>query len=140
MNKTALAIGIGLALALFALRAPAIEVDAAECREASQFIGNAAQSRKNGATKEMFVGKLDEDLFVLSSMPPEVRWFAHGDEEAQFLRAAVLEVFDFPREPAVHAAEFFTSCLQTAGLNSPDEPTPVYEAPGEGRGGWRGRA
>src|SRR5262245_1323043 len=109
---------LGVCLASCALGVQAIEVDAGECREGAQFIGNAAQSRKNGATKEMFVGKLEEDLFVLTSIPPELRWFAHGDAEAQFLREAVIEVFEFPREPSEHATEFLISCLKSAGLDA----------------------
>jgi hypothetical protein len=114
-------------------------VDASECREGAQFIGNAAQSRKNGATKEMFVGKLDEDLFVLTSIPPELRWFAHGDAEADFLRAAVLEVFEFPREPLDHAKSFLVNCLQSAGLDSnlADAPAPDPE---QDEADWGGHA
>src|SRR5215467_1406482 len=109
---------LGVCLTCAAHAAQAIEVDASECREGAQFIGNAAQSRKNGATKEMFVAKLDEDLFLLENIPPELRWFAHSDAEAQFLRAAVLDVFEFPRDPKEHAIQFLASCLQSAGLDA----------------------
>jgi hypothetical protein len=117
---------LGLCLACCAVGVQAIEVDAGECREGAQFIGNAAQSRKNGASKEMFVGKLEEDLVVLANIPPELRWFAHGDAEAEFLRAAVADVFEFPREPAEHAKTFLHDCLQSAGLdtNVADVPQP----------------
>ena len=130
---------LGICLTCSALGVQAIEVDASECREGAQFIGNAAQSRKNGATKEMFVGKLDEDLFVLTSIPPELRWFAHSDAEADFLRAAVLEVFEFPREPLDHAKSFLVNCLQSAGLDSnlADLPKPDAE---EDDGEWSGHA
>lgn len=132
---------LAMGLALTALGAQAIEVDASECREASQFIGNAAQARKNGATKEMFVGKLDEDIFVVSSYPPETRWFVHGDAEAQFLREAVKSVFEFPRDPKDHAASFLADCLRSAGLepnlaDSPKPEQPVEEEPGD----WSGHA
>jgi hypothetical protein len=122
-----------------AIEAQAIEVDASECREGAQFIGNAAQSRKNGATKEMFVGKLDEDLFVLASIPPELRWFAHGDAEANFLRAAVLDVFEFPREPREHAIQFLASCLKSAGLESNLADMPKPE-PDQDDADWSDRA
>jgi hypothetical protein len=130
---------LGMGLALTALGAQAIEVDAKECREASQFIGNAAQARKNGATREMFVGKLEEDIFLVSAYPPELRWFVHGDEEAQFLRRAVQEVFQFPRDPKDHAASFLADCLRSAGLqpnfaDSPKPDQPEEEQPGD----WAG--
>lgn len=130
---------LGICLTCTALGAQAIEVDASECREGAQFIGNAAQSRKNGATKEMFVGKLDEDLFVLASIPPEMRWFAHGDAEAQFLRAAVLDVFEFPREPKEHALSFLVTCLKSAGLepNLADVP---HGEPEHEEADWNGHA
>jgi hypothetical protein len=120
---------LGLCLACTSLVAQAIEVEANECVEGAQFIGNAAQSRKNGATKEMFVGRLDEDLFVLENVPPELRWFAHTDAEALFLRNAVLEVFEFPREPKEHANEFLSSCLKSAGLDPglADAPKPASD-------------
>ena len=130
---------LGMCLILSAMGAQAIEVDAGECREGAQFIGNAAQSRKNGATKEMFVGKLDEDLMVLTTIPPELRWFAHGDAEAEFLRAAVLEVFEFPREPSEHANEFLAMCLKSAGLDSNLADAPKTE-PQEDDDDWAGRA
>ena len=129
---------LGICLTCSALGVQAIEVDATECREGAQFIGNAAQSRQNGATKEMFVGKLDEDLFVLASIPPELRWFAHGDAEATFLRAAVLDVFEFPREPKEHANQFLASCLKSAGLDSNLADMPKVEP--EDDGDWSGRA
>ncbi|HTT13023.1 MAG TPA: hypothetical protein VMG60_19295 [Burkholderiaceae bacterium] len=131
---------IGVCLTCAAQAVHAIEVDAAECREGAQFISNAAQSRKNGATKEMFVGKLDEDLFVLENVPPELRWFAHGEAEATFLREAVIDVFEFPRDPSQHAHDFLASCLRSAGLenNLADVPAP---APAEDDpGDWGGHA
>lgn len=130
---------LGICLVCTTVGAQAIEVNASECQEGSQFIGNAAQSRKNGATKEMFVGKLDEDLFVLENIPPELRWFAHGEEEAQFLRAAVLEVFEFPREPKEHAGAFLTSCLKSAGLDEDLIDIPNADSE-QDDGDWSGRA
>jgi hypothetical protein len=131
---------LGICLTCSALGAQAIEVDAGECREAAQFIGNAAQSRVNGATKEMFVGKLDEDLFVLASIPPELRWFAHGDAEADFLRTAVLEVFEFPREPKEHASTFLVNCLKSAGLDSTLADLPKAEPDEDDATEWSGHA
>ena len=131
---------LGIWLTCSVVGAQAIEVDVGECREGAQFIGNAAQSRKNGATKEMFVGKLDEDLFVLASIPPELRWFAHGDAEAQFLREAVLDVFEFPRDPIEHAILFLSNCLSSAGLDSNLADMPKSEPEQQDDGDWSGHA
>ena len=121
-------------------QAQAIEVDATECREGAQFIGNAAQSRKNGATKEMFVGKLDEDLFVLENIPPDLRWFAHSDAEAEFLRVAVLDVFEFPRDPKEHAIDFLATCLKSAGIDSSRAVAPKPQPEPEDAADWNGHA
>jgi hypothetical protein len=131
---------LGICLAGAALVAQAIEVDATECREGAQFIGNAAQSRKNGATKEMFVGKLEEDLVLLAAIPPELRWFAHGDAEAQFLREAVLDVFEFPREPREHATAFLANCLKSAGLEPNLADAPAPEPQQDDDADWAGHA
>lgn len=122
MKRSMLASSLGLAIAMALAggnaAAGSIEVDADECHQAAQFIGNAALSRQNGMSKERFVGRLDDDLMVLSSMPPERRWFVHGDAEARFLRDAVLDVFDTPRAPRDHAEGFLTNCLRSAGLEA----------------------
>ena len=131
---------LGVALACLAPVAGALEVDGAECREGAQFISNAAQSRKNGATREFFLGKLEEDLFVISSVPPPLRWFAHGEREAQFLREAVIDVFAFPREPREHAAAFLRLCLATAGLDPSEAERPDAASDQDDEGSWRERA
>jgi hypothetical protein len=107
------------ALALSALPAPAIEVEPGECREASQFIGNAARARDNGYSREKFVARFDEDIMLLSSMRPETRWFVHGEPETRFLRAAIAQVYDAPREPATHERGFLAACLDAAGRAAP---------------------
>jgi hypothetical protein len=133
---------LGIALLAAMPAAQGLEVDRAECREGAQFIGNAAQSRKNGATREFFLGKLEEDLFLLANIPPHLRWFAHGEREAQFLREAVIDVFAFPREPGEHAAAFFARCLRSAGLDAHDGDSPaVADEPDDADDhGWRERA
>ena len=132
---------LGIALLAAVQTAVALEVDRAECREGAQFIGNAAQSRKNGATREMFLGKLEEDLFMIASIPPHLRWFAHGEREAQFLRDAVIDVFAFPREPNEHAAAFLASCLQQAGIAPHEADAPLRAGtPEEVADDWRERA
>ena len=130
---------LGIALLATVQAASALEVDGAECREGAQFIGNAAQSRLNGATREFFLGKLEEDLFMLASIPPQLRWFAHGEREAQFLREAVIDVFAFPRAPREHAAAFLARCLATAGLDPREAERPDATTE-EDDDNWRERA
>ena len=108
MSRRALA----LALAVFAPSAAALEVAAGDCREAAQFIGNAARARDNGIGKAAFVARFDEDVVILDSIPAAQRWFVHGPAEAEFLRAAIVEVFDAPRAPIRHSADFLAACLQ----------------------------
>jgi len=131
---------LGITLACIVSTVAALEVDRSECREGAQFIGNAAQSRLNGATREMFLGKLDEDLFMLASIPPHLRWFAHGEQEAQFLREAVIDVFAFPRAPRDHAAAFLAQCLATAGLSPREAELPDAAADEDDAAGWHERA
>jgi hypothetical protein len=119
--------GLCLATAAAGIRAETIAVDANECREGAEFIGHAAQSRRNGATKDMFIGRLEEDIVVVSGFAPEQRWFVHGDAEAQFLRDAVIDVFEFPRDPQDHAKRFFVSCLRSAGLDANLADAPKIE-------------
>jgi hypothetical protein len=131
---------LGITLACSVPMVAALEVDRGECREGAQFIGNAAQSRKNGATREFFLGKLEEDLVLLASIPPHLRWFAHGEREAQFLRDAVIDVFAFPREPGEHAAAFLARCLVTAGLSPLEAELPDAAAEEDDDRGWQERA
>jgi len=118
-STTMSGLAAAMALALSALPAPAIEVEPGECREASQFIGNAARARDNGYSREKFVARFDEDIMLLSSMRPETRWFVHGDNETRFLRAAILSVYDAPRPPAAHEGSFLAACLEAAGRAAP---------------------
>lgn len=100
---------------LVAGQAGALQVNADECREGSEFIRNAALARGNGMTKEAFVARFDDDVVLLSSMPRQVRWFVYGDEEVALLRNAVLDVFDVPRSAAEHASHFLDRCLAAIG-------------------------
>lgn len=109
---------LALALAVFAPHALALEIAPGDCREAAQFIGNAARARDNGISKAAFVARFDEDVLILDSIPAAQRWFVHGPAEAEFLRAAIVEVFDAPRTPVRHSADFLAACLQHA----PDDP------------------
>jgi len=109
----------GLAAAIALALAVAIEVEPGECREASQFIGNAARARDNGISRDKFVGRFDEDIMLLAGMRPETRWFVRGDNETRFLRAAILQVYDSPREATAHERIFLAACMDAAGRAAP---------------------
>jgi hypothetical protein len=85
-----------------------------ECREGGDFIRNAALSRDSGATREFFVGRLEEDLLTIQAFPASLRWFVHTKDDERFLRAEVEAVFDAPRTGDEHRASFLTRCVERA--------------------------
>jgi hypothetical protein len=103
-----------------AVSATALEVAVAECKEGADFIRNAALARENGMSKEQFVMRLDEDLQMIQAVPVELRWFAHSEDEARFLRDAVQSVYDAPLSPAAHGLAFAKACLVAAGHATAD--------------------
>jgi hypothetical protein len=86
-----------------------------ECREGSDFIRNAALSRDGGASREFFVGRLEEDLLTIRAFPPALRWFVHNPDDEVFLRSEVEAVFDAPLSSELHRAGFLERCTQRAG-------------------------
>jgi len=87
---------------------------ARECREGGDFIRNAALSRDAGASREFFVGRLEDDLLVIRAFPPALRWFAHDAGDEAFLRAEVHEVFDAPSPGELHRDAFLERCARRA--------------------------
>ena len=85
-----------------------------ECREGGDFIRNAALSRDLGATREFFVGRLEEDLLTIQAFPPPLRWFVHNTDDEVFLRGEVEAVFDLPQSSEQHRADFFDRCSKRA--------------------------
>ena len=85
-----------------------------ECREGGDFIRNAALARDSGATREFFVGRLEDDLAAIRSFPPALRWFAHDTEDEAFLRTEVHEVFDAPVAVESHREAFLERCVRRA--------------------------
>ena len=92
-------------------QAHALSVTAQECREGADFIGNAARSRDNGMPAARFIARLDEDLILIKAFAPAMRWFAHADADARFLRSWVVRVFDEPALPEVHGTAFLSECM-----------------------------
>jgi len=91
-----------------------------ECREGSDFIRNAALARDAGASREFFVGRLEEDLVAIRAFPPELRWFVYDADDEAFLRAEVAAVFDAPQSGDEHQQGFLARCVQYAlGMAAP---------------------
>lgn len=82
-----------------------------ECREAGEFIRNAALSRDNGLPRETFLDQLRGDLVAIRSHPPAMRWFAQDPDDEAFLVAAVEKVFDAPARSTEHESETLRQCL-----------------------------
>ena len=90
-----------------AAHAPSLQ----ECLEAGDFIANAAHSRDNGITKVAFLERLVGDIRVIQAFPPQLRWFVFDPDDAEFLHAESSSVFDDPRAPEVHRAQFLSRCF-----------------------------
>jgi len=82
-----------------------------ECREAGEFIRNAALSRDAGMQREAFMDRLQGDLIAIRSHPPAMRWFAQDEDDEAFLVSAVEGVFDRPASSTEHETEMLRSCL-----------------------------
>ena len=86
-----------------------------DCVEGSDFIANAAHSRDNGMGRDAFVARMQDDFVVIRSFPPALRWFAKDHDDERFLLAAVARVYERPRTPAQHRADFLVTCLERLG-------------------------
>jgi hypothetical protein len=82
-----------------------------ECFEGGDFIAHAAQSRDNGMTREVFLGKLVDDIRLIQSFPPSLRWFVVDPADAEFLHAEAAEIFDVPVAPEAHRTRFLSHCF-----------------------------
>lgn len=82
-----------------------------ECREAGEFIRNAALARDNGMRREAFIDQLHGDLVAIRSHPPAMRWFAQDPDDEAFLVAAVEKVFDAPAKSIEHESDTLRMCL-----------------------------
>ena len=117
MNRSlACAIGLFGLGALWVMPAMAHSLTPGECREGGEFIRNAALARDNGVTREFFVGKLVEDLTLIQSFPPHLRWFVQDSGDEKLLTEAVYDVFDAPENAEQHQAAFIGACMQAAAM------------------------
>jgi hypothetical protein len=86
-----------------------------ECTEGGEFIRNAALARDNGVTRDFFVSRLVEDLVMIQSYPPPLRWFVQDSSDEKLLSDAVFKVFDEPVQAEQHEASFVGACLLKVG-------------------------
>ena len=107
--------GVLLALALLLpVAAAAQQHSARECREGGDFIRNAALSRDSGATRDFFVGRLEDDFETIRAFPPAMRWFVHNADDEVFLKGEVEAVFDAPQNSEQHRSAFLERCAKRA--------------------------
>ena len=111
------AIGLCVLGNIWAVQGMAHSLTKTECIEGGEFIRNAALARDNGMTREFFVNKLAEDLMIIQSYPPSVRWFVQDAGDEKFLSDAVFKVFDEPVKPEQHEASFVGACMQLVGVS-----------------------
>ena len=115
MNRNlASAVSLFVLSTMSAIQALAHPLTLAECNEGGEFIRNAALARDNGMTREIFVDKLVEDLVMIQSFPPQLRWFVQDSGDEKLLSEAVFKIFDEPLNAEQHEASFIGACLQTA--------------------------
>lgn len=101
-----------LFLLAFPLMATAHTLSIEECSEGSDYIRNAALSRDGGMSEAKFFEVFDHDLELLMTIPPSLRWFVQDDDDAEFLRAAILDVYHYPKTPQQHAENFAVACSE----------------------------
>ncbi len=85
-----------------------------ECVEGGDFIKNAALSRDYGISRDAFIDRMDADVRLIQTFPPELRWFVQDPDDEAFLTEAAKLVFDTPAEPDSHRSQFLEACLARA--------------------------
>ncbi len=113
-RSRACAIGLFLLCNMWVALGMAHKLTLAECTEGGEFIRNAALARDNGIPREFFVNKLVEDLIVIQSFPPHLRWFVQDASDETLLSEAVFKVFDEPVKAEQHQVSFISTCMQSA--------------------------
>ncbi|HUN67531.1 MAG TPA: hypothetical protein VMU46_01960 [Burkholderiales bacterium] len=107
---------LGALLVLACGPALAHRPSAVECREAGDFIRNAARSRDGGTTREFFIDRLKQDYVLIRAFRPELRWFVLDADDEEFLQAEVELVFDAPLADEQHRADFIERCAVRSGV------------------------
>jgi len=114
-NRNRITAGLLAAALWIAFGAHAHPLSREECSEGSDFIRNAALSRENGMDGSTFLTRTIEDLSLIKSFPPALRWFVQDQNDEDYLLKALAEVFSSPREPQLHQSTFFGECITRAG-------------------------
>ncbi len=112
--KTAPAV-MALVMTFLSASAVAHELSTDECREGTDYIRNAALSRDSGMSESAFMDIFDNDMAMISRVPPSLRWFVQDKDDEHFLRSALSDVFRRPQTPQQHAENFAEACLLRAG-------------------------
>ena len=110
------AVGLFALTSIWVAQATAHPLTLAECAEGGEFIRNAALARDAGASREFFIGKLEEDLILIQAFPPQLRWFVQDAVDEEFLSRRLERVFDEPMKPEQHEAAFISDCIQTTAF------------------------
>ncbi len=110
------AVGLFALTSIWVAQATAHPLTLAECAEGGEFIRNAALARDAGASREFFIGKLQEDLLLIQAFPPQLRWFVQDAVDEEFLSRRLERVFDEPMKPEQHEAAFISDCIQTTAF------------------------
>ena len=56
---------------------------------------------------------MEEDLTLIQSFPPHLRWFVQDSGDEKLLTEAVVNVFDAPLKAEQHEASFIGACIAT---------------------------
>lgn len=83
-----------------------------DCTESGDFIRNTALGRRNGMKRSFALERLDGDLRSIRSLPRSLRWFAQSPSDEQFLRRAVIRVFDEPGDPEQFRTSTIRECIE----------------------------
>jgi hypothetical protein len=110
------AVGLFALTSIWVAQATAHPLTLAECAEGGEFIRNAALARDAGASREFFIGKLEEDLILIQAFPPQLRWFVQDAVDEEFLSRRLERVFDERMKPDQHEAAFISDCIQTTAF------------------------
>lgn len=118
---------LAVMMAGLALPARAHDLTLQECIEGSDFIRNAALSRDYGIAREDFIGRMEHDIVAIQVFPPELRWFVQDDDDATLLIGYAQLVFDDPKQPDTHQADFLQACVARIAdaAEQADAPTAV---------------
>lgn len=106
--------GILPLMLLLSSPAAAHDLSVNECKEGSDFIRNAAVARDNGVEEEAFIDRISDDIEVIRSFPPQLRWFIQDDSDAKLLISAADNVFRHPKSAHAHQIDFFNDCIANA--------------------------